>query len=163
MENKETIEQNNQEILSLEQCQHDLVQWKEKCIQITADFSNFKRRAEKDQLQWATLAQARLATAILPIVDNFERALHEKPEASDTKINAWIQGISMIHVDLQKMMEAFDIKEIPATGEFDPHYHEALTHEASNTHQSGTIVTVFEKGYMMGSTVLRVAKVSVAQ
>lgn len=59
--------------------------------------------------------------------------------------------------------EAFDIKEIPATGEFDPHYHEALTHEASNTHQSGTIVTVFEKGYMMGSTVLRVAKVSVAQ
>lgn len=166
MHNNETREQQSEQEMnesSLDTCRQELQEWKEKYIHASADFANFKRRVEKDQAQWAINAQIRVVTPLLTIIDNFERAIAEKPETSDERVAAWVTGIDMINTDFQKFLQKFDIKEIPASGEFDPEYHEALMHVASDNHTSGTIVSVLEKGYMMGGTVLRVAKVSVSQ
>jgi molecular chaperone GrpE len=168
MESPENSLENNKETVveqagALQACQAELQQWKDKFVQMNADMANFRRRVEKDQAQWAHMAQVRVLTKLLSTVDNFERAMAEKPLALDEKVQAWVKGIAMIYTDLTKMLLAFDVTEVPCNGAFDPSLHEALMHVASDGHKSGDIVTVLERGYQMGDTVLRPAKVSVAQ
>lgn len=159
----ETTTHHQEDVTALQACQSELQQWKEKFVQLNADLVNFKRRVEKDQTQWATIAQVRVLTKMLSMIDNFERALAEKPATTDEKVQAWITGIQMIYTDCTKFLAAFNVTEIPATGHFDPVVHEALMHVASDAHKSGDVVAVLEKGYQMGDTILRPAKVSVAQ
>lgn len=144
-------------------CQTELQEWKDKFIQINADMANFKRRVEKDQIQWAHMAQVRVLSKLLSIADNFERAMLEKPLTSDDKVQAWIAGIVMVQSDFSKILTNFDVVEIPCNGLFNPELHEALMNVSSDAHQSGDIVAVLEKGYKMGDTILRPAKVTVAQ
>jgi molecular chaperone GrpE len=168
MDTKETvetpeIENSESSDTALVACMHEMNQWKERYLNVSADLANYKRRVEKDQIQWTTMAQARVITPLLGVVDNFERAMADKPHTSDDKVQAWITGITMVKNDVQKMLQSFGVKEVPTSGEFDPLYHEALMNVASQDQESGSIVTVLEKGYMVGDTVLRVAKVSVAE
>lgn len=167
MDNNETVHNESvndfQEINALEACQSELQQWKDKFLQINADMANYRRRVEKDQMQWAHMAQVRVLSKLLSIADNFERAMAEKPIESDDKVNAWVTGIMMIQSDFSKLLSSFDVTEIPCNGAFDPELHEALMHVVSDAHASGDIVAVLEKGYRMGDTILRPAKVSVAQ
>lgn len=153
----------SQELGALQACQVELQQWKDKFVQINADMTNFKRRVDKDQVQWVHMAQVRIVGKLLSIADNFERAMVEKPVVSDEKAQAWIAGIMMIQSDFSKILTSFNVAEIPCKGTFDPELHEALIQVASDEHSSGDIVAVLEKGYRMDDTVLRPAKVSVAQ
>ena len=159
----ETMTHHQEDTAALQACQSELQQWKDKFVQLNADLVNFKRRVEKDQAQWAAMAQVRVLTKMLSIIDNFERAMAEKPVVTDEKIQAWIAGLQMIYADCAKVLAAFNVTEIPSTGHFDPLVHEALMHVASDSHQSGDVVAVLEKGYQMGDTILRPTKVSVAQ
>lgn len=169
MEQSENTIKNQEEQVVTEQqsevdaCHAELQQSKERFIQLNADFANFKRRVEKDQIQWVHMAQVRVITKLLSVIDNFERAMTEKPTESDEKTTAWIAGIQMIYNDFTKLLTSFDVKEISCQGQFDPVKHEALMNVASDSHQSGDIVAVLEKGYQMGDTIIRPAKVSVAQ
>lgn len=165
LKNQETVvaEQVAADAEALHACQAELQQSNDRFVQLNADFVNFKRRVEKDQVQWAHMAQVRVITKLLSIVDNFERAMTEKPAGNDEKAAAWITGIQMIYTDFTKLLTSFDVKEISCQGQFDPLMHEALMNVVSDKHQSGEIVAVLEKGYHMGETILRPAKVSVAQ
>jgi molecular chaperone GrpE len=161
---EEVVEQESVEQAAvLQQCQEELGQWKDKFVQINADMANFKRRVEKDQVQWAHMAQVRILSKLLSIADNFERAMVEKPAVADERAQAWIAGMVMIQSDFAKVLSNFDVTEIPCDGAFDPELHEALMNVASDAHASGDIVAVLEKGYRMGDTILRPAKVTVAQ
>ncbi len=151
----EEQKENNSESLQkqLEACSKEQAEWKERALRLSADLENYKRRMEKEQGHWMQRAQATLLEGLLPIVDNFDRAV---AHAQDN------EGISMIHNELQAYLEKAGVKEV-ACDQFDPTYHEALMQIESEDKESGQIVEVLQKGYQLGEHVLRPAKVSVAK
>lgn len=127
-----------------------------------ADFLNYKKRVERDHLQSSQDSVGRIAKKYLPILDDMERALKTRPHHGEG--HAWSEGIELIYKKLQGILESEGITEIKAEGEqFDPTRHEALTQEQSSAHESGQIIEVIQKGYLIGDRVLRPALVRIAQ
>jgi molecular chaperone GrpE len=123
---------------------------------VAADLQNFKRRAEEDHKNLVTFANSNLILEILPILDNFERAVEHRPENVSAE---WLDGILQIYSQFQKILEKQGVEEIKTEGEkCDPNFHEAMLHcEGSD----GVIVQELEKGYLLKGKVIRPAKVSV--
>ena len=138
--------------------------YKEQFMRVQADFQNYKRRTEKERMQWITQAQVRVLETMLPLVDELDLALESSKqyEISDD-MQKWLDGFSLMQKNLHKRLVDLGVKEIDCSGAFDPQYHEALMHVDSQDHESGAIVQVLSKGYLLGDTVLRHAKVSVAK
>jgi molecular chaperone GrpE len=114
---------------------------------------------DREQIQWMQTAQTMVVKDLLTVVDNFERALSQKTE--DTA-SLYI-GIEMIYKSVLNILAKYGVKEFAEYNEFDPEKHEALMHAESADHESGQIVQVLEKGFMIKDKVLRPAKVTVAQ
>lgn len=149
---------------ALQQCQLELQEWKDRFLRTSADFENFKRREEKTRLQVTRYAQIECITGLLPIVDNFERALKQKKqEEIPADLKSWFEGIILIDKDLQKYFATIGLEEIKEKNEFDPQLHEAVMTVESTTVSSGHIVDVLQKGYRFKDFVVRPAKVSIAQ
>ena len=129
-----------------------------------ADFENFRKRAARD----AALAQdrgvAKLAKELLPAVDNLDRAMqaaetHGNGEGDDTLAS----GIKLVHADVIAALARVGIEPFSPEGEpFDPQHHEAIAQTPVEGAQSGTVVEVYQRGYRLGETVLRPARVVVA-
>jgi molecular chaperone GrpE len=127
-----------------------------------ADFVNYKKRVERDQAQSQQNAVGNVARKYLPVVDDLERALKARPTEGEGA--RWAEGVELIYKKLQGILDSEGIKEIKADGEsFDPSIHEALTNEESPAHESGQIIEVVQKGYLIGDRVLRPALVRVAR
>lgn len=135
--------------------------WKDKYLRVQADLGNITKRHDKERQQWKSMAQSAILTDLLPIVDDFDRAFGGQDKVADTQ--AALAGFEMIHKSLQKFLEKYDVREIPAGLPFDPMYHEALVTVEDSGRESGAIVAVLQKGYTFKETVLRPAKVSVAK
>lgn len=124
-----------------------------------AEFQNFKKRLERDRETDQILMKGDIIKKFLPILDDLERALQERP-AEDS----WSDGIELIRRKLQSILEAEGLKRIEAEGEvFDPNYHEAISTEPVDGMESGRIVAVVQNGYMLGDRVIRPAQVRVAR
>jgi len=127
-----------------------------------ADFVNYKKRVERDQYQSQQNAVGNVARKYLPVIDDLERALKARPAEGEGV--RWAEGVELIYKKLQGILDSEGIKEIKAEGEsFDPSIHEALTNEESPAHESGQIIEVVQKGYLIGDRVLRPALVRVAR
>ena len=124
-----------------------------------ADFQNYKRRVERDnEMMYATM-KGDILKRVLPVLDDLERALQNRP-AED----AWANGIELIVRKLQNLLESEGVKRIEAEGaEFDPKFHEAISHEPADSVGSGHVIAVVQNGYMLGERVIRPALVRVAQ
>lgn len=127
-----------------------------------ADFTNYKRRIERDQVLNQQNLTANIVKKYLVIVDDLERALKMRPTDGDGA--AWANGMELIFRKLQAILDAEGVTRIPAESEdFDPNRHEAITHEDSPDHESGQIIEVVQQGYMIGDRVIRPAMVRVAR
>lgn len=127
-----------------------------------ADFSNYKRRIERDQAMLTQTISGNIIKKYLIIVDDLERALKHRP--SDGNGALWAEGIELIYRKLLNVLDQEGIQRIPAeTEEFDPNRHEAISYEESPDHTSNQIIEVIEQGYMHGDRVLRPARVRVAR
>jgi len=146
----------------LDACNATIKEWQEKYMRLSADLENFKRRITKEQQMWREMAQADLLLKLLSIVDNFNRAMEHKEQQSPEELKSWVEGIAMIYGSFGEFLTSVGIKEVPCEI-FDPSHHDALMQVDSDEHESGAIVTVMEKGYMLNDRVLRPAKVSVAK
>jgi molecular chaperone GrpE len=138
-----------------EKTQQHLSSWQ----RAAADFQNLKRRMDQGRSEVGRLANASLVINLLPLLDDLERALR----TVDTKLAGltWIDGIWLIYRKLQAVLENAGVKEIPADGQpFDPKVHEAIS-EAPG--EEGKIVSVVQKGYMLGDRVVRPAMVVVGK
>ncbi|MEB2332862.1 MAG: nucleotide exchange factor GrpE [Anaerolineaceae bacterium] len=124
-----------------------------------ADFQNYKKRIERDnELMYASM-KSDIVKKILPVLDDLERAIQNRP-ADD----AWGLGIDLILRKFQNILQAEGIKRIEATGaEFDPNFHEAISHEPSDEVESHHVIEVVQNGYTLGERVIRPALVRVAQ
>ena len=139
---------------------------KEQLVRATADFDNFRRRTERERIEWVTVARTTVLKRFLPITDDLERALASLPSIESTTtpaITTMIEGFMLIQKNLLKSLHDMGVEEINATGAFNPEFHEALMQIESETEKTGTIMHVFEKGYRLGDHIIRHSKVSVAK
>lgn len=142
-------------------CAQELAQLQQKYVYLQAEIDNYKKRTEKERLQWMQSAQSAVLSDLLEIVDDFERALQQS--SNDTTLGAHLTGFAMIEKALQKLLKKYDVQEIPQTNIFDARIHDAIMQVASDKHTSGEVVQTLQKGYTFKGNVLRPAKVSVAQ
>ncbi|MBF6613651.1 MAG: nucleotide exchange factor GrpE [Chloroflexi bacterium] len=132
-----------------------------------ASFINYKRRAEQERAETVQYATTNLVKKLLPVVDDFDRALAAIPEAEREK-NRWVEGIELIARKLHTLLEQEGIEPIEAMGQpFDPNLHEAVAFEdnteGGNTNHVDTVSDVFAKGYKMRDRVIRPAMVKVSR
>lgn len=126
-----------------------------------AEFANFKKRIERDIKDTRQKASLDVLTSLLPIIDDFERAMTSVPE--DFKEQPWLNGITLIQRKLQKLLDDNQVTIIDPVGQvFDPSRHEALGVDENSSVESGHITVTLQKGYMCGDKVLRPALVRIA-
>ncbi len=133
----------------------------DKYLRLTAEFDNFRKRSLKEKMELVKSAGEDILINILPVVDNFERALNSMNDAS--KQDAVKEGIEIIYNNFKEFLSQRGIKEIEATGnDFDTDQHEAITKiPAPEKNQKGKVIDVIEKGYELHGKVIRFAKVVV--
>jgi len=148
----------------LQACQKELADLKDQFMRSAADFQNYKRRSDQERATWMLNAQSAVFKDLLAIVDDFDRAQEEHAKKERTpEMDAWLQGFEMIGKSLYKLLKKYDITPIKENKKFDPELHEALVQVDSDDHESGQIVSVLQKGFMIKDKLLRPAKVSVAK
>ncbi|MEQ8362571.1 MAG: nucleotide exchange factor GrpE [Cyclobacteriaceae bacterium] len=138
--------------------QDDLSEAKDKYVRLYAEFDNHRRRTSKEKLELIQNANEELIVALLPIMDDFERA--EKASRDAEKAGA--EGFLLIKNKLEKVIDQYGVKimEVAAGSDFDPDFHEAITQVPSpEENMKGKIVDVIEKGYLLNEKVIRFAKV----
>ena len=127
---------------------------------LAADFENYKRRTRQDLAERTQYANEELLRKLLPVLDNFKRALDHAPEGVDEK---WFEGIELIARQFEDVLAAQGLAPIPAMGEkFDPSRHEAIAREETDAHEEGTVVEEMQPGYRLHDRVLRPTLVKVA-
>jgi molecular chaperone GrpE len=126
-----------------------------------ADFANYKKRVERDQAQVYQMAVGSIVKRYLDVLDDLERALNNKPTSGEGA--TWAEGIELIYRKLLAILEAEGVQQMDADGQFfDPNLHEAISQENSPEHESGQIIEVIKRGYLLGERVIRPALVRVA-
>ncbi len=126
-----------------------------------AEFANYKKRVERDRVRFHNDAVGDVAKRFLPIVDDLERAIKDRPQEGDGA--TWAEGIELIYRKMLKVLEADDITPMQAEGEmFDPNLHEAIVKTESDEHECEQIIEVLQQGYKIGDRVLRPAQVRIA-
>lgn len=128
-----------------------------------AEFQNTRRRQERQLQESIDRATESLIRRLLPVLDDFELAFNNVPPALQGEEMAWSEGFQRIYQKLTALMIDEGIKPIVPGGEFDPNRHEAVTHEPSDSVESGHIIATLRTGYTYGERVLRPALVRVAQ
>ncbi|MFO8101958.1 MAG: nucleotide exchange factor GrpE [Dehalococcoidia bacterium] len=123
-----------------------------------ADFANYKKRAEQEKAEFSRFANASLMNSILPVIDDFERALENAPEEGNSE---WMEGIKLIYRKLMGVLEGQGLSKIEAEGkDFDPNFHQAVLHEEG---EEGRVLQELQKGYMIHDRLLRPAMVTVGK
>jgi len=130
-----------------------------KYLRLAADFQNYKRRVEKERSDIYAYANEKLVVELLDVIDNFERALEHSGENE-----SFAEGMNMIFKQFKGVLEKSGVEEIIATGEpFDPNYHHAVLTGSSAEHESGNVIQVLQKGYLLNKKVIRPSMVKVAE
>ena len=140
-----------------------LAELSDKHIRLQAEFDNYRKRTLNEKMDMIKSGGADILEALLPIMDNFERAIDANSKTDD--INSVREGIDLIHSSFKDFLLKKGIKEMDSKGtDFDTDYHEALTKiPAPDKSLKGKVVDVIEKGYVYNDKVIRFAKVVVGE
>ncbi len=123
-----------------------------------AEFDNFKKRISKEKDMMFNTISADLVSKLLPILDNFEKALN-----AETKDEVYKDGMMMIYTQFQETLKSIGVEEIEALNTtFDPNFHEAVMHVEDENYGEKEVTDVFRKGYKIGDKIIRHAMVKVA-
>jgi molecular chaperone GrpE len=148
--------------VDIEKMREELERYRDGWLRERAEFQNYKRRIERetrDSYQNATLD---VLKGILPIIDDFERAMSNVPPALAS--DSWAQGVTLIQKKFSQMLNEYHVTPIDPLGEpFDPNRHQALGVDETTEVESGHVSSVLQKGYLAGESVLRPAIVKVAR
>lgn len=153
------IEQLQARIAELEQAYEEQ---KNLYLRTLADFQNYRRRQQEEMERQRGLLLETVMTDLLPILDNFERAL-EAAEAA-RELETLIEGVRMTERQIKAVLARYDIHPIVAIGQpFDPNLHEAIQRVETSEYEDGIVIDEVERGYRMGERVLRPSRVIVAK
>lgn len=164
LENQEFIEENlGEEKSEIELLKEELQKEKEQYLRLFAEFDNFKKRTSKERLDIFKTANSEVISALLPVLDDFERATKELEKESNTEA---LQGIQLIHNKLIETLRGKGLKtlEISQGDNFDTDKQEAITQIPAPTEElKGKVVDVVETGYSLHDKIIRYAKVVIGQ
>ncbi len=155
-ENEETIEESSEPTL-----EEQLGEAKDKYLRLYSEFENFRRRTSKEKLDLISTANKDLMADLIPVLDDFERAMAASESSEDIK--ALREGMELIQNKLNKSLDNRGLKkmEVKKGDAFDDEKHEAITQIPAEKKLEGKIVDVVEAGYTLGESVVRFAKVVV--
>lgn len=147
----------------LEQAEKDAKEHYDRLLRISAEFENYKKRMVREKEDYRKFANETLLKALLPVVDNLERAI----QAVDEKARAdhpLLKGVEMTLSEILKVFEKFAVKPISALkAPFDPTYHQAVMQEETDQHPDNTVVKELQKGYLLHDRLLRPSMVVVSK
>lgn len=130
-------------------------------LRAQADFDNFRRRTQKEKEDLARYASEQLIKQLLPVVDNFGRALEASKNGGDAE--SFAKGVDMIFRQLEQTLESEGLKAMETVGQpFNPDLHQAIMQVESDEHEEGIVVEEVQKGYVLKDRVLRPAMVKVS-
>lgn len=147
----------------IERMKAEKAELNDRFLRLFSEFDNYKKRVSKEKLDLIATASEKVLVSLLPIIDDFERAIAANEKADN--IDSIKEGFNLIYNKLLQMMKRFDVEEIQAKGEeFNTDFHEAVTHfPAQKEEDKGKVIDVTEKGYKLKDKVIRYAKVVVGQ
>ena len=141
------------------QLEAQLQEKNDRILRLQADFENFRRRTMKEKEELAAVITQKLLTDLLPLLDNFERAM----AVEQTDVEAFQKGVEMIFTQLREVLDKHGLENIEADGQlFDPNIHQAVMRVENPDVEDGTITQVLQKGYQAKGRVIRPAMVQVA-
>lgn len=145
----------------LEKLQAEVLEHQQRTLRVQADFDNFRRRTQKEKEDLGKYASSKLITELLPVIDNFERALQASEE--NPEFESFSKGVSMIFRQLESVLATEGLTAMKSVGEpFNPEYHQAIMQVESDEYEEGIVVEEVQKGYMLKDKVLRPAMVKVS-
>lgn len=146
----------------LEELQNEVNTLKDKNMRIAAEMVNTLRRKDEETNRLLKYSNESLITELLPVIDNFERALNVDVKTAD--VESYQKGMTMIYNSLKNILEKFEVKEIEAIDkEFDPSYHQAVMQEEKEGTKENIVIEVLQKGYTYKDKVIRPAMVKVSK
>jgi len=138
--------------------EQDLREFRDRYLRTLADFENFRKRSEREKQDYFKYAMAGVIKDLLPVLDNFDRALEHAEEGND-----FHRGVSLIYKQLFDVLRRHGLKIIEESNvRFDPNIHEAVVTEEDPSVPSHTVTAVLQKGYFLHDRLLRPAMVKVA-
>lgn len=129
---------------------------------LAADFENYRKRIEKEREDFIKFSKEDLIYEFLPILDNFEMALHHVKNTTEPK--KIIEGIELVERQFHNILKKEGLEVIETKGKkFNPHIHEAIMHEETDKHPEGFIVEELRKGYTLSGKIIRPAQVKISK
>lgn len=162
----ETVTDTQEPVVELsveEQLTQDLATEKDKYIRLFAEFENYKRRTSKERIELFKTANQEVLQAILPVLDDFDRAMIEISKSED---DVMLKGVELIHEKLKSTLTSKGLEQVElAVGDpFNADFAEAITQiPAPTDNLKGKIVDILEKGYKLGDKIIRFPKVVIGQ
>lgn len=134
----------------------------DRLLRTAADFENYKKRAAREKEDWTKFANEDLIRAILPFIDNLERAVNHAQKIADTGV--LVEGVQLTLQQLLQALNKFGLSSFESVGKpFDPAMHEAMLVVETDKHEPNQVVEEFQKGYLLNDRLLRPATVSVSK
>ncbi len=148
----------------VEKLRNEASECRDKMLRTLAETDNLRKRLEKEKRDYCDFANKEFMSDLLPVLDNFDRALAAVDPASRGESDPYRLGIEMIYKQLEEVLKSRGLEEIKALGEkFDPFFHEAVQEEETDDYPDGTILEVLLKGYLFRGKLLRAAVVKVSR
>lgn len=162
-ESQETEVSNQEEIDPVAAAKQEAGEMKEKYLRLYAEFENFRRRTSKERIELISTANAGLLKSLLPVLDDFERAIASFENVKEEGVDSMKEGINLVYAKFLRTLESEGLKAMEAKGEtFNPDFHDSVVQfPAENEEQKGKVIEVLEKGYYLNDKVVRFAKVVV--
>ena len=163
-ESTETSEENASEASDeVSALKADLAELNDKYIRMYSEFDNYKRRTARERVEFLQSASRDLVVALLPVLDDFERA--EKAVAASNDLEAFKEGLKLVHQKMKSVLSQNGLQAVESVGkEFDVDFHEAITKiPAPSEDLKGKVVDEVERGYLLKDKVIRFAKVVVGE
>lgn len=152
----------DKEIPDTEKMAGDATEWRDKYLRLSAEFDNYRKRTLREKMELVSSASEEVIKAMLPVMDDLERALCATEKVSD--VNAVREGVVLINSKLRDTLRNKGLAEIEALGkELDTDFHEAIAKVPSDKKQQGKVVDVVQKGYKLNDKVIRHCKVVVGE
>lgn len=139
----------------------EIEEHKQRVLRTQADFDNFRRRTTKEKEELGKYASAKLITELLPVLDNFERAM--STTSDNAEVASYAKGVEMILRQFEGILHTEGLIAMETVGQpFNPEYHQAVMQVESEDHEEGIVVEEIQKGYLLKDKVLRPAMVKVS-
>jgi molecular chaperone GrpE len=163
LEKKSSVDPLKEMEEKLESLEQEAKETHDRLLRVSAEFENYKKRASREIADFRKFANESFAKALLPVVDNLDRAIESSSNDEQTNRSV-VEGVSMTLKEIMRVLEQFSVIPIESLGKtFDPSFHQAMHQEETEAHPDNTVIKEFQKGYMIHDRLLRPAMVVVSK